>query len=136
MYRVKHWITDNWTLKVLALALSLVLWVTVASETTSEIGMQVPLEYRNVPADLEITADATNSVEVRLRGSSRRIEKVSASELAATIDLANMMPGDKTIPLTAGNVQAPLGTEVVGIRPSHVQFSLVRRPARDKPVRP
>jgi YbbR domain-containing protein len=136
MHPVKHWITNNWPLKLLSLGLSLALWITVSGETTSEVGMQVPLEYRNVPADMEITADAANTVEVRLRGSANRLIKVSVSELTTTIDLSNMTPGEKTIPLTARNVQAPLGTEVVGIKPSHVQFSLVPRPSADKRVRP
>jgi YbbR domain-containing protein len=136
MHPARHWITDNWPLKVLSLGLSLLLWVMVASETMSEIGMEVPLEYRNVPGDMQISPDAANRVEVRLRGPANRLDKISPSELTTTVDLTNMPPGEQVISLSARNVRAPLGTEVVGIRPSHVRFSLVQQPADERRVRP
>jgi len=37
----------------------------------SEVGFEVPLEYRNIPAQLEITGDTANTVEVRLRAGNR-----------------------------------------------------------------
>jgi len=124
MHPVKHWITHNWFLKLLSFVLATSLWVAVASETSSEIGIEVPLEYRNVPAQLEITGDAANTVEVRLRGPVNLIKEVSATEVSTTVDLGNMSPGEKTIPLTAQNVQAPFGTEVIRINPSQVRLSL------------
>lgn len=124
MHPVRHWITHNWFLKLLSFLLAMTLWVAVASETSSEIGMEVPLEYRNVPAHLEITGDPAAIVEVRLRGSANLIKEVSAKEVSTIIDLDNMTPGEKTITLTAQNVQAPFGTEVIRINPSQVRLNL------------
>jgi YbbR domain-containing protein len=124
MHPVKHWITHNWFLKLLSFLLATTLWVAVASETSSEIGMQVPLEYRNVPPHLEITGDPAATVEVRLRGSANLIKEVSVKEVSTTIDLGNMTSGEKTITLTAQNVQAPFGTEVIRINPSQVRLNL------------
>jgi YbbR domain-containing protein len=124
MHPVKHWITHNWFLKVFSLALAIALWVAVASETSSEIGIAVPLEYRNVPGDLEITGDPANTVEVRLRGSANAVKDITPKDVSTTVDLANMSPGEKTIMLTAQNVSAPFGTEVVRINPSEVRLGL------------
>src|SRR5262245_34593503 len=63
----KHWITHNWFLKVVSLMLAVLLWVALSNPATSEIGIEVPLEYRNIPAHYEITGDTTSSVQVRLR---------------------------------------------------------------------
>ena len=124
MHPVKHWLKHNWFLKLLSLLLATTLWVAVASEISSEIGMDVPLEYRNVPPEMEITGDATNTVEVRLRGSANLIKEVSVNEVSAAVDLGNTTPGEKTLTLTAQNVQAPFGTEVIRISPSQVRLNL------------
>jgi YbbR domain-containing protein len=102
------------------------LWMLVATETSSEIGMEVPLEYRNIPSQLEITGDTTNVVQVRLRGSANVIRQISAKDVSTTIDLSKMRPGDKIVPLSPQNVQAPFGAEVIRVNPSSVRFNLER----------
>jgi YbbR domain-containing protein len=124
MNPVKNWITNNWFLKLLSLAFAMTLWVAVASETSSEIGINVPLEYHNVPARLEITGDAANTVEVRLRGAANQVKDITPKDVATTVDLSNASPGERTVMLTAQNVQAPFGTEVIRINPSQVRISL------------
>src|SRR4051812_30995636 len=99
MHPVKHWITHNLVLKLLSLLFATTLWVAVASETSSEIGMDVPLEYRNVPSQLEITGEAANRVEVRLRGPANIIKEITAKDVSTTIDLSNVSVGEKVIPL-------------------------------------
>jgi YbbR domain-containing protein len=124
MNPVRNWITHNWFLKLLSLGLATTLWVAVASETSSEIGIEVPLEYRNVPAQVEITGDAANTVEVRLRGAANVVKDITPKQVSTTVDLSNMTPGERTIMLTAQNVQAPFGTEVIRINPSQVRINL------------
>ena len=75
----------NWFLKIFSLVLATLLWMAVARESSSEIGLDVPLEYRNIPEHLEITGDAANTVHVRLRGSSNVIKGISAFNLERTI---------------------------------------------------
>src|SRR6266566_2216186 len=107
MRSLKHWLTYNWHLKLFSLVLATMLWMLVATETSSEIGMEVPLEYRNIPAQLEITGDTTNSVQVRLRGSANVIRDISGKDVSTTIDLSKMRTGDKIVALSPQNVQAP-----------------------------
>ncbi len=118
------WITHNWFLKLLAIGFAMTLWVAVASETSSEIGIEVPLEYHNIPPQMEITGDAANTVEVRLRGAANVVKDITPKQVVTTVDLANSAPGDKTVSLTPQNVQAPFGTEVIRINPAQVRISL------------
>ncbi len=132
----KHWLTHNWYLKLISLILAAMLWMLVATETSSEIGMEVPLEYRNIPSQLEITGDTTNMVQVRLRGSSNVIRDISAKDVSTTIDLSKMRPGEKIVPLSPQNVQAPFGAEVIRVNPSSVRFSLERSMTKTVPIVP
>jgi YbbR domain-containing protein len=122
----KHWLTHNWPLKIVSLVLAAMLWMAVANEASSEIGLEVPLEYRNIPPQLEITGDMTNTVQVRLRGSSNVIKEITARDVSTIIDLSKMPRGEKSIPLSPQNVQAPFGAEVIRVTPSSVRFYLER----------
>jgi YbbR domain-containing protein len=132
----KNWITNNWHLKIVSLVLAVMLWMAVANQASSEIGLEVPLEYRNIPRQLEITGDMTNTVEVRLRGSSSLIKDITAKDVSTTIDLGKMTRGEKIVPLSPQNVQAPFGAEVIRVNPSSVRFSLERTVIKTIPVVP
>jgi len=126
MRSAKYWITNNWQLKIVSLVLAVMLWMAVANQASSEIGLEVPLEYRNIPRKLEITGDMTNTVQVRLRGSSSLIKDITAKDVSTTIDLGKMTPGEKIVQLSPQNVQAPFGAEVIRVNPSSVRFDLER----------
>jgi len=126
MRSLKYWITHNWHLKIVSLILATMLWMAVANQASSEVGLEVPLEYHNIPPQLEITGDMTNTVQVRLRGSSNLIKDVTAKDVSTTIDLSKMGRGEKIVPLSPQNVQAPFGAEVIRVNPSSVRFNLER----------
>ena len=109
MRSLKHWLTYNWHLKLISLVLATMLWMMVATEASSELAMEVPLEYRNIPARMEITGDTTNSVQVRLRGSPNVVRDISPKNVSTTIDLSNMRP-----PSTQRNSRYPHGGRNTG----------------------
>ena len=134
MHALKHLLLHNWFLKLLSLILAAVLWITVASESTSEIAIEVPLEYRNVPANSEITGDSANAVEVRLRGPSSMIREIQSQDISSTIDVARIATGDTIVPLTAQNISAPFGIEVVGVTPSRVRLTIEHTVKKTVPI--
>jgi len=136
MYRARRWLTHNWSLKIVSLFLATLLWAAVSTEATSEIGLEVPLEYRNIPARLEITGDVTNTVQVRLRGSPNVLKDVTSKDVATTIDLSKMRIGEKIVALSPQNVDAPFGAEVIRVNPSSVRFTLERTLSKTVPIVP
>jgi len=133
---LKQWIVHNWFLKIVSLFLATLLWAAVSNEASSEIGLEVPLEYRNIPVRTEITGDTTNTVEVRLRGSSNLIADITAKDVATTLDLSGMSTGEKIVALSPHNVEAPFGAEVIRVNPSSVRFTLERTFAKAVPIVP
>ena len=66
-------------LKIVAIALATLLWLSVAGEHVVERIMRVPLEFRNIPAELEVVGDPPATVDVRLRGSSGLLSRLEGS---------------------------------------------------------
>ena len=74
--RYLRWITENLGWKLLALAIAVVLWVLVASEPELSTFVTVPLAYKNLPDDLEISAEPVNSISLELRGPSGELRSL------------------------------------------------------------
>ena len=123
-------------LKVLAIALATLLWLTVAGEHVVERSLRVPLEFRNIPPQLEITGDPPDNVDVRLRGSSAVLGRLDSGEVVAVVDLTGGRPGSRLFHLRNDEVRAPFGVEVAQVLPSTVSLELEKSATRMLPVIP
>ena len=61
-------------LKILSLALAALLWLVVSGEQIVERALRIPLEFTNLPAQLELVGEPPTVVDVRVRGSSGALE--------------------------------------------------------------
>lgn len=119
-------------LKLLSIALAALVWLLVSGEQIVERALRIPLEFTNLPAQLELVGDTPTVVDVRVRGSSGALSRVAAGELVAVLDLRTARRGLRLFHLTGGDVRAPFGIEVVQIAPSNV--SIAFEPAATKVV--
>ena len=74
-------------LKVLSIGLAVLFWLIVAGEETVERGLRVPLELQQVPAGLELQGDSPTFVDVRVRGASGTLSRMSSGDLVAPLHL-------------------------------------------------
>jgi YbbR domain-containing protein len=93
-------LTGDTLLRVASLGLAVVLWVVIAGRDTAERGVTAPVEFRNVPTDLEPTGDLVDSVNVRLRASPGLIESLDPGEVVALIDLEGAEEGERIVKIT------------------------------------
>jgi YbbR domain-containing protein len=126
---------DNLALKAASLALAGLLWFVIAGEKTSEMGLTVAVELQNFPHDLELTGEAVNAVEVRLRASPGVIQRLGPGDVSARVDLAGVGEGEHIVHLTPESIRVPFGVRVVRVNPSTIAFNFERTQQKDVPVR-
>jgi YbbR domain-containing protein len=119
-------------LKLLSIILASLIWLVVSGEQIVERALRIPLEFTNLPAELELVGETPDLVDVRVRGSSGALSRVATGELIAVLDLRGARPGRRLFHLTGADVRAPFGIEVVQIAPSNV--SMVFEPSATKVV--
>ena len=134
MQTLKEFLTHNWLIKLFSLGLATLLWMTIAGQANSEIGMIIPLEYRNIPSLLEFVGEPVNSVEVRLRGSATLILEMSPKDVSATLDLNAVHPGALVLQLSSQNIKVPFGIDVVRVNPSQIHLDLEHTISKNVPV--
>lgn len=123
-------------LKVLAIALATLLWFTVAGEHVVERSLRVPLEFRNIPSQLEIVGNPPDNVDVRVRGSSALLSRVQPGEIVAVLDLSTARSGSRLFHIRADEVRAPFGIEVAQVVPPTISIELEKSAQRKVPVVP
>jgi YbbR domain-containing protein len=123
-------------LKVLAITLASVLWLTVAGEHVVERSLRAPLAVRNLPLSLEIVGDLPAAVDVRVRGSSAQLSRLDAGEVIAMLDLTGARPGSRLFHLRTDEVRVPYGIEVAQVMPPSLSLSLEKSAHRTVPIVP
>ena len=123
-------------LKIVAVALAALLWLIVAGDHLVERSMRVPLEFRNIPNELEIVGDPPTSVDVRLRGSSSQLARLEPREVIAVLDLSGARPGSRMFHLRNDEVRAPYGVDVSQVIPGTLALDLEKSGRRTVPVVP
>jgi YbbR domain-containing protein len=126
----------NVLLKIVSLLLAILLWLAVARDPVAEVEMRVPIEFQNLPDNLEIDSANSTEVQVRVRGPERVIHRLQAADVHAEINLATVRPGERTFDLSSSQIHVPQDLEVVQIIPGQFHLSFDERETRLIGVQP
>jgi len=135
----KRYVFHNLALKLFSLLLAVALWLAIAGEPVGEIAFSVPVEFHNVPQNLEISSETIPQAQVRVRASEHVLRGLSPGDLHVVLDLRELKQaraGEKTFELTPAQIQAPHGAEVVQILPAYFHLSFDQRASRTVELRP
>ena len=66
-----RYVLHNLSLKLVSLALAAGLWLAVMRDPVAEIALEVPIEFHNIPQNLEISSESVPRAEIRVRGPER-----------------------------------------------------------------
>jgi len=127
---------SNWHLKLFALFTSVLLWFLVVGPQRSELGISVPLQYTNLPPDMEITGKWMERIDVRLRGSEAGLANLNPGSVRAVVNLGNVVSGLNYFRLTGKNLQVPPGITISEIRPPDLHLNIEAASAKKVSVVP
>jgi YbbR domain-containing protein len=132
----RRYVFAHFGYKVVSLALAVGLWWALSHDPVAEVGVTVPIEFHNMPTNLEISSLDIPDAQVRVRGAERLIHELRPQEIHVEVDLAGVKPGERTFDLTAQQVRQPRDLKVVQIVPSQVRLSFDTGLTRQVEVRP
>ncbi len=127
---------EDWSLKLLAVAITLLLWFGVTGQN-KPLTIRTPVQLNLIrPSNLDISNDPPKTVEVVLKGSRPNLQSLSPLDLVATVDVSDHAAGERVIRLTLDRVtmQLPDGVKIESFQPSTIPVRLEPRIERQVPV--
>src|ERR1700752_1793742 len=116
---------EDWSLKLLSLAIALVLWLLVTGQNqpvTAHVSVQLNFIR---PPSLEISNDPPRAVDVMLTGSRNKLDDLTSLDLVATVDISDQRAGERALRLVdKDQITLPQGIKVDGFQPSAIPVRL------------
>jgi diadenylate cyclase len=121
--RVVPLLIRRWKAKAGTLALVLAMWLLLAGQQNFEVALSVPIEVKNVPAQMEIVEPLNPKVRIRVRGLRKDAGTLSEKNVHVELDLAGADAGRRVFPVTRENILLPNErVSLVNIEPPQVTF--------------
>ena len=116
---------EDWSLKLLSLAITLVLWFVVTGQNTPvNTRASVQLQFIR-PNALDISNDPPRAVDVILSGSKHKLDSLNQATLVATVDLSDLTPGERVLRLgDRAHLDLPQGVKVEAFQPGAISVKL------------
>jgi YbbR domain-containing protein len=122
-------------IKVLSVVLAVSLWIFVTYKGQTEMAIEVPISFKNVPRGMELLRQNARTVTLNLRGHERLLKSLKPVDISVVLDLSKAKIGETTYYLEKSNVIVPGTVEILRLEPSSVRVALDESLVRTIPVK-
>jgi YbbR domain-containing protein len=129
-------LTRNIGWKLLSVAIAVALWVAVAREPELATSVSAPVEFRNMPEDLDFSSAVPDRVQLEVRGQSGRLSRDNLADVAVVLDLSDAHPGERTFTIRDSGLNLPSGVSFYRSIPSQLTLRFEHVISRDVGVKP
>ncbi len=112
------------TAAVVAFLFVLSMWFGFSRGRESLTTLDVPIEYMNRDAKMEILETSANSVSLHLSGSGALIKSIRPEKVKVQLDLAKAIVGTNTFTISTENITVPPGIALKKVIPNTIDVSL------------
>jgi YbbR domain-containing protein len=133
----RHYVLYNFWLKALSLALATGLWFSISRDQQPAVmAIRVPIEFRHLPPDLEISSETVPEAQVRLQGPERLMRQLRPTDVSAEIDVGDAKAGERTFNLSSLQIHQPRELTVEQVVPAQVHLAFDTRLTREVDIHP
>jgi YbbR domain-containing protein len=120
-------VTENFSYKLVALFISLILWLTILGRRDFVLSKNIDLELVTAPGT-QVVAQTTDHVKLKVSGPRSALKKFMDSSLAQTLtmDLSQRGEGVLYVDIPLNRIEVPMGVKILGVRPNQIQVEVVR----------
>jgi len=133
---LKSLILENLGIKIASLIFAIILWFFVMSRGRTEVSFEAPLEFRNIPQNLELIGEPNKSVDIWVQGQESSLRRLKGNEIKAVIDLSGAKEGESNYYIGPDEIRVPFNLKVVRVSPSSLKIRLDRVITKTVEVRP
>jgi YbbR domain-containing protein len=133
---MKQFLLRNLGWKLLSFAIAFAMWVVVAREPELATVILAPVQFKNIPDDVDFGTGVPDRVNLEVRGPADRLTRAQMADMAVVFDLADARPGERTYTVRESNLNLPYGISFYRAIPSQVTMRFQQLVSRDLKVVP
>lgn len=136
MKKITQHLFDNFGLKIFSFIVAVGVWFFVVIANKPELNFVVPLEFENIPENMELMGEGDYELEVKVKGKQSLLSTLSARQIEAVLDLTNTKAGEHVHYIFPEQINLPAGLKASRVVPNKVKFKLETFMERLLPVEP
>lgn len=127
----KAWIFENGSYKLVALFVTLILWVTILGRRDFVLSKDMDIEFL-LPRSMAVAETGIERrVTVKVSGPRMALKKFAQNPGTITIDLGKSQPGPVRAVITPRTIEVPFGVKVLSVTPDVINLTLITTKADD-----
>ena len=137
MNLLRGWLLDNLGIKLVALLLSLLVYLNVYTDRQTTLIVSFPIEIAELPDSLSLLGPVPSAVQAELRGTGKQLIRMRLTEPPVRLSLAGVGTGRYERALTGADLPLPPDAEIQVERlvsPRTVELQVDRKRRRRLPV--
>ena len=120
---------EDWPMKLVALAITLALWLGVTGLSTPTTQRFTSISFSPTYSNnIEVTNSPIDKVDLVVSGDKRKLAQIRKEDLTISVDISDVLPGDRVINLTPESVvispPLPTGVKLDEIQPSRIAIRI------------
>lgn len=131
--RMVSWVTRRYPLKLAVFASVFIFWIFVAGQQNYEKKMELPLNFKNIPAELTISRPVDPKVTITCRGLRKDVSLLGRHNVDVLMDLFSARAGTHLYPVTKASLSLPNDRiHVVNVSPAKVELTFEKKLSEQK----
>lgn len=127
--KIKVNILDNFSYKVVALFIALILWLSILNRRDYIVSKDLDVDFVTAQ-NMTVAAQSNDRIRVRVSGPQPLLKKYRESSQFIALDISDKSPGFYDVDMNASKVDVPRGIRVIGIRPNTIRVEVVEKKAQ------
>jgi len=117
-----YYFTENFSYKLVALFISLILWLTILGRRDFVLSKKIDIELQTSPNQV-VVAQTADSIRVKVSGPRAALKKFmdNPQTQSILIDVSDRGTGVLDIDVPLNKIEVPMGVRVLGVRPNMIR---------------
>ena len=121
--KFSEWFNDNRSYKLIALVITVALWLTILGRRDVVVSRDFNVEYLLKPNHV-LATEVIRQVRIKVSGPRTALKKFSSSDDTVTLDLQDYPIGHQTVEVRTETLSLPLGVKVLSITPNVIKVRI------------
>lgn len=125
--RIKSWFRVRISVKIAVLGAVFIFWLLLAGQQNFEKKLNLPLNLKNLPPDIELSENSEPNILITCRGLRKDVSLLTKNNVSLSVDLLTAGPGIEFYSVTAANLTLPNDrVHVVNINPTRIKLRFTK----------